>query len=61
MGNNFKLPPINKIELTEGGNTNRFYKKDKLKMAKMISKGEKLIENNPMSLDMNIIDESAPH
>ena len=40
-----KLPPINRIGLNqEGMNTNRFYKKDKLKMARNIARGEVELE-----------------
>jgi hypothetical protein len=41
-----KLPPINRIDQTEEGlTTNRYYKKDKIKMARNIARGEVEIEN----------------
>lgn len=40
-----KLPPINRIGINqEGMNTNRYYKKDKLKMARNIARGEVELE-----------------
>ena len=40
-----KLPPINRIGITqEGMNTNRYYKKDKIKMARNIARGEMELE-----------------
>ena len=40
-----KLPPINRIGITqEGMNTNRYYKKDKIKMARNIARGEVELE-----------------
>ena len=40
-----KLPPINKLGITEEGmNTNRYYKKDKIKMARNIARGEVELE-----------------
>jgi hypothetical protein len=43
-----KLPPIHRIGITEEGmNTNRYYKKDRIKMARNIARGE-------MELEMDI-------